>query len=186
MPTLMPSFRRIGSAMRAGFGRRRHQEELVLALTREVAGLRSEIHYANMIQYHRLVVAQSSQATDDPALAETLSTLNAVTERERRQLLFANRQYATVILAHRIGVFGWDELVGHLRVLSRNPVFADYWSRTKEHRRSLPDESLEALVGRAVDVLMEELAEDPDEWWVVGSNLPDSSDFDHDSNGSQG
>ncbi|WP_037640992.1 DUF6082 family protein [Streptomyces bicolor] len=179
MPTLMPPLRRIGLAMRAGFRRRRHQEELVLGLVRELARLRSEIHYANLIQYHRLVMEQSSEAMDDPALGETLSTLKAVTERQRRQLLFANREYATVLLAHRIGLFDWDELIGHLRVLSINPVFADYWRRTAEHRLSLPHESLEATVGRAVDVLMEELADDPDEWWVVGDGdgpqSPDSA-----------
>ena len=40
---------------------------------------------------------------------------------------------------------------------------------TAEHRRSLPAESVDAKVGSVVDVMLGELADDPDEWWVVGS-----------------
>ena len=37
-----------------------------------------------------------------------------------------------------------------------------------EHRLSLPDDSLEGRIAKAVDAVLEELDEDPDEWWVVG------------------
>jgi hypothetical protein len=172
MAALMPPLRRIGSAVRAGLSRRRRREDADLALVRELALLRREIHNANLIQYHRLLVEQASRAIDDPDLAAAWSTLPEVTDRQRRQLLSANREYLLLLLAHRIGMVDWDELIGHVRVLSRNAVFADYWRRTAEHRLSLPLESLESKVGRVVDVLVEEMADDPDEWWVVGPEEP--------------
>ncbi|MDH6452162.1 MULTISPECIES: DUF6082 family protein [unclassified Streptomyces] len=147
---------------------RRRQEELALALLREVTRLAEEIRNANLIQHHRIVAAQVDHAMADPALASAMSTLDSLTDAKRRQVLFANREYGAVLLGHRIGVYGWNELIGHLRILARNRVFKEYWEMTVEHRRSLPRGTLEAEVGKAVDVILEELAEDPDEWWVVG------------------
>ncbi|MYW68198.1 hypothetical protein GTY65_29590 [Streptomyces sp. SID8379] len=166
-----PELGRLGARLRGGLGRRGRDDELAAVLVRELVALQREIRHANLIQYHRLVVEQASQAMDDPELAATLSTLPDVTDRKRRQLLFANREYATVLLAHRVGMFDWEELIGHLRILCRNTVFADYWQRTTEHRRSLPPHTLEGRAGHAVDVLMEELADEPDEWWVVGQEV---------------
>ncbi|MEW2397472.1 DUF6082 family protein [Streptomyces sp. NPDC046862] len=186
MATLTPVARRIGSAVVSALGlvrapfsargdRRRRQEELTVELLARLGCIAEgiehmveEIHRANLIRQHRLVTEQLDRAIDDPSLAAALSTLNGISDLKRRQLMFANREYGTILLAHRIGYVDWNELVGHLRMLSRNEVFAEYWERTVEHRRSLPEESLEARVGRAVDTIMEELAEDPDEWWVVG------------------
>jgi hypothetical protein len=148
--------------------RRRRQEDLLLELIGNVARLRVELHYANIIQAHRFMSEHQDRAIDDPALAAALSTLNGISEDKRRQMLFANREYAAILLAHRVGAFGWDELLGHLRVLCRNPVFAEYWERTVEHRRSLAAESLDAKVGRALDVIFDELMDEPEEWWVVG------------------
>lgn len=186
MATLAPVARRIGSAVVAALGamrvpftargnRRRRQEELTLELLAKLTFIAEgiehmvqEAHRTNLIQQHRLVTQQLDRAIDDPSLAAALSTLSGISDLKRRQLLFANREYGTILLAHRIGYVDWNELLGHLRMLSRNEVFAEYWERTVEHRRSLPEESLEARVGRAVDTIMEELADDPDEWWVVG------------------
>jgi hypothetical protein len=179
MATQKPGVRRIGSAtwsgavgrMSAPFrrpSRRRRQEELTQDLLRQLAGVAEEIRHANLIQLQRLIVGQVDRAMADPALMAAMSTLDDLPDFRRRQLLFVNREYATILLAYRIGSVDWGELLGHLRVLCRNSVFADYWERTAEHRRSLPVESVEAKVGEAVDVIMEELAEGPDEWWVVG------------------
>ncbi|MFI8229852.1 DUF6082 family protein [Streptomyces sp. NPDC085900] len=185
MVTLTPAARRIGSAMVAGWGalrsplargtRRRRQETTLPDLVDQIARLGEELHAigqelrrANEIQVHRLLTEQLDRAIDDPTLAAALSTLNGISEHKRRQMLFANREYATILLSHRTGTIDWSELLGNLRVLCRNEIFAEYWERTVEHRRSLAVGSLERQVGEAVDTLMEELADDPEEWWIVG------------------
>ncbi|MEU0069663.1 DUF6082 family protein [Streptomyces sp. NPDC006332] len=178
MATRNLAARSIGSAVVAGLGflrtslawgtRRRRQQDVLLALLRQLEVMTEEIHRANLIQQYRLTVDQMNRTIDDPSLADASSTLTGLTEGKRRQLLFANRQYGSLLLAHRVGACGWDELLGHLRVLCRNAVFAEYWDRTAEHRRSIPADSVEAQVGAAVDIMMEELAEDPEEWWIVG------------------
>lgn len=178
MATQNLAARSIGSALaaaltllRAPFMRdaRRERDEVMAELLRLIARVGEELHYANMIQQHRLITEQLDRAIDDPALAAALSTLPGLSDQKRRQMLFANREYASVVLAHRIGVLAWEELMGHLRILCRNPVFAEYWERTSEHRRSLPVESLDARVGQALDVILDEMGDDPDEWWVVGT-----------------
>ncbi|WP_052745364.1 DUF6082 family protein [Streptomyces sp. WM6386] len=178
MATENPDARRIGSAARARRGRtrpsfprqawRRRQEDLALQLLVEVTRLADEIRNANLLQLHRITAAQVDHAMSDPALASAMSTLDSLSDGKRRQVLFANREYSATILGHRIGAYGWVEMIGYLRVLARNQVFKEYWGMTDQHRRSLPPESIEAKVGKAVDLIMEELAEDPDEWWVVG------------------
>jgi hypothetical protein len=170
MATLKSDLGRLGSRLRAGFGRRRRLEE---ELIRAFEELRREIHRANLIQVHRISLEQMDRTIDDPALADARSTLVDISERRRRQLIFANRQYATLLLHYRIDELEWGEFVGHLRVLCRNEVFAEYWARTVEHRRSLPADSLEGRVGGVVDAIIEELADDPEEWWeVVGYPAP--------------
>lgn len=170
--------RSIGSALAAGLGlmrvsfargTRRRQEELLLELLKQLALMTEEIHRANLIQHYRLTTDQLDRASDDSALADASSTLDGLSELKRRQMMYANRQFGALVLAHRVGALDWDQLLGHLRVLCRNSVFAEYWDRTAEHRRSLPAESVDAKVGSVVDVMLEELADDPDEWWVVGS-----------------
>jgi hypothetical protein len=170
--------RSIGSAALAGLGlmraffargaRRRRGEEILVELLQQLKLMTEEIHRANLIQQYRLTVDQMDRMVDDPSLADAASTLSGLSEGRRRQMIFANRQYGNLLLAYRVGVCGWDELIGHLRVLCRNEAFAEYWDRTVEHRRSLPEDSTEARVGAAVDVMLEELADDPDQWWVVG------------------
>ncbi|MFF7642090.1 DUF6082 family protein [Streptomyces canus] len=149
--------------------RRSRQESLAEELLRQLTLLAQEIRHANLIQLHRIAAAQLERAMADPALAEALSTLPDLSERRRRQVLFVNSQYASMVLHHRVGAMSWNEVIGHLRVLCRNPVFEDYWEMTREHRRSLPRESLEAQVGRAVDVIVDGLRSDPEDWWVVGT-----------------
>ncbi|MDH6623807.1 hypothetical protein M2271_001599 [Streptomyces sp. LBL] len=178
LATQNPGARRIGSAARARVGkvrtpfprssRRQRQEELLLDVLRQLTFLTEEIQNANLIQLHRITAEQVDRAMSDPALAEAMSTLQELSDRKRRQALFVNREYSAILLGHRIGAYGWGELIGHLRVLARNPVFAEYWATTREHRRSLPRTSLEARVGEAVDMIIDDLADDPDEWWVVG------------------
>jgi hypothetical protein len=178
LATQNPGARRIGSAARVKVGRvrtpfprpsrRRRQEELVLDMLRQLTFLTEEIRNANLIQLHRITAEQAGRAMADPALAEAMSTLGSISDRQRRQLLFVNAQYSVIVLNHRLGAINWDELIGHLRVWCVNRVFQQYWELTGEHRKSLPGESLEARVGQAVDAMMEELADGPDEWWVVG------------------
>ncbi|MEV6942363.1 DUF6082 family protein [Streptomyces sp. NPDC051172] len=171
--------RSIGSAVVAGLGlrgmsfarggRSRRLEQLLTELVQQLGLMTEEIRRANLIQHYRLIVDQNDRKLDDPLLAEASSTLGGLSDDRRRQMIFANQQYGSLVLAHRVGALGWDELLGHLRVLCINSVFAEYWDRTVEHRRSLPQDSVEARIGAAVDVMMEELAEEPDEWWVVGA-----------------
>jgi hypothetical protein len=163
LATENPDARRIGSAIEGA-----RQEELLESLLRQLTVLTEEIRNANLIQLHRITAEQADRAMSDPALAAAMSTLQDLSDHKRRQALFVNREYSAILLGHRIGAYGWDELIGHLRVLARNPVFAEYWETTREHRRSLPRHSLEARVGEAVDVIVDDLADDPDEWWVVG------------------
>jgi len=162
----------MATPLRALFGRgarRRRQEELLAGLLGQLTLMTEEIRRANLIQHHRLIAEQQGRAMDDPSLADAASSLTGVSEERRRQILFVNRWYAAMLLSYRVGSVDWEELRGHLRVLCRGGVFAEYWERTAEHRRELPEDSLEARVGRAVDAILEERADDRDEWWVVGS-----------------
>lgn len=169
---------RIAAALSGGVGhlrarlaqgtRRRRYEELMIQLVGQVALMTEEVRKANLIQQYRLTVEQLDRTIDDPALADAMSTLTGLPQAKRRQLLFANREYGILFLAYRTESLTWEELLGHLRVLCQNPVFAEYWDRTSDHRRSLPEESVEARVGAAVDQMFEALADEPDEWWVVG------------------
>ncbi|MEV3859523.1 DUF6082 family protein [Streptomyces sp. NPDC050095] len=161
MSTLITPLRGIGARVRSGLGRGRRREELLSLLV-------EEIRRANVLRQHALFIDQLDRAIDDPDYAAALSTLPGLTVQDRRRMLIANREYAVLLLAHRVGTFEWDELIGHLRVLCKNEIFKDYWQRTVEHRRSLPDGSLDAKACQAMDGMLEELATDPEEWWVVG------------------
>ncbi|MFF7565932.1 DUF6082 family protein [Streptomyces pseudovenezuelae] len=130
--------------------------------------LAKEIARANMIRFHRIALENLDRAIDDPSLAMAMSTLEGLSENKRRQVLFANRQYATLLLGYRIGALNRSELLDALRILSRNQVFAEYWKLTGPHRRSMTSVSLERRVGKAVDAVMEEPEGELEEWWVVG------------------
>jgi len=143
-------------------------EQLARDLLRQVASLTEELRNANLIQLHRIMAEQAGRAITDSTLAEALSTLQDLSEVKRRQVLFVNAQYSAIVLNHRLGAIDWDELIGHMRVWCINRIFQEYWEMTDEHRKSLPRGSLEARVGVAVDAIMADLADDPDEWWVVG------------------
>ncbi|MFJ3665695.1 DUF6082 family protein [Streptomyces sp. NPDC090106] len=136
-------------------------------LLEQLTVLAKEIRHANLIQLHRISVEQMERRMADPALADAVNILSGLTERERRQLIHVNAQYHGILLHHRVEAMTWNELMGHLRVLCRNPVFERYWELTRDHRRSLPRGSLESRVGSAVDVVVEGLREEPEEWWVV-------------------
>lgn len=175
---------RTSLAARSDRHRRREEHGAALlaqltCISEGIGKMAREMHRANLIQHYRLTADQLERAIDDPSLATSLSTLADLSAAKRRQLLFANRQYALTLLAHRVGALDWDELIGTLRVLATNAVFAEYWEHTGDHRRSLPEESLEARVGRIVDAIVEELAEDPDEWWVVGTTSGNGTGAEH-------
>ncbi|MGP4008720.1 DUF6082 family protein [Streptomyces sp. 4N124] len=169
--------RRIDSARRVRTGRvrtpfprlPRHRETPSPLLAAQLASVAKELHRANLIQLHRFFVEQLDLAIDDPSLGATLGTLGRLTEEKRRQMLFANREYGLLLLGYRVGALSRGELLGTLKILSRNPIFAEYWERTDRQRGNLPPESLEARVGRAIDAIMAERDDDLDEWWVVGS-----------------
>ncbi|KOU60317.1 hypothetical protein ADK57_30500 [Streptomyces sp. MMG1533] len=154
------------------------QEELLRGLTQALtllgegmAAVAQELRLANEIRMHGFFVGQLDHAIGDPVLAAALSTLDGLSVDQQRQMLFANREYGLLLLAHRVGVADRSELLGHLKVLSKNSLFAEYWRLTSEHRQELPPDSLEARTGRAVDAIMEERLDDLEGWWVVG---PDS------------
>ncbi|MFF7518957.1 DUF6082 family protein [Streptomyces pseudovenezuelae] len=133
-----------------------------------MAALERELRRANKIQIRSLFVAQLDRAIDDPSLAQALSTLEGLSEGKRRQMIFANKQYSLLLLAYETGGLDRADLLGALKVLSKNPVFAEYWTRTSEQRGKLPPDSFEARTGRAVDVIMDERLDDLEDWWVVG------------------
>ncbi|WP_405647241.1 DUF6082 family protein [Streptomyces sp. NBC_00019] len=170
LATENPDERRIGSAVGDG-----PQDELLKSLLRQLTSLTEEIRNANRIQLHRIMAEQTGRALADPALAEAMSTLQGLSEARRRQVLFVNAQYSAIMLNHQLGAIDWNELIGHLRVWCVNGVFQQYWEMTGDHRKSLPRDSLEARVGRAVDFMLDELAEGAEEWWVVGTPDTDPS-----------
>lgn len=97
-----------------------------------------------------------------------MDMLDNLPDRKRRQMLFAHQEYELLLHGHRRGILGWDELLGYLSSLASNQLFQEYWEMTTGHRRNIPQHSVEADVSKAVDELMEESADDCDEWWVVG------------------
>ncbi|MEU9915253.1 DUF6082 family protein [Streptomyces sp. NPDC051001] len=155
-----------------------NQEESILEALQQVAQqlgrmadgydrIATELHRANLIQLHGYFLGRLDRAIDDPPLAAALSALTDLSDEERRQMPNANAQYGLILLAYRVGSVDRSELLGSLRWLLGSPVFSKYWERTAETRRGLPEDSLEARVGRAVDVIRDERLEDLDEWWVV-------------------
>ncbi|WP_353944131.1 DUF6082 family protein [Streptomyces sp. HUAS MG91] len=168
MGTRVSPLRKFGGRLLSGFDRGRHREELLLQLIGQLARVAEEMHRANVVQAQRVALDQMDRAIDDPTLAAALSTLPSLTVQKRRQMLFVNREYAVVLLAHRVGMLTWNEMLGQLRVLCRNDLFREYWGRTVDHRRSYPESSLEGRAGQMVDAMLEELADEPEEWWVVG------------------
>ncbi|WP_420076816.1 DUF6082 family protein [Streptomyces sp. JL3001] len=133
-----------------------------------MAAVAEELRLANKIRIRGLFAEQMDRATDDPVLADALSTLRGLPEVKRRQMIFANKHYALLLLGYEVRELDRGDLLGHLKVLSRNAVFAEYWQLTSEHRQMLPWDSLEARTGRAVDAIMDERLDDLEEWWVVG------------------
>ncbi|MEU6354499.1 DUF6082 family protein [Streptomyces sp. NPDC047072] len=147
-------------------------QELLHAADRMADGLArvaEEMRLANKIRVRELFAEQMDRSIDDAVLAAALSTLRDLPAPKHRQMLFANKHYSLLLLAYEARELDRGELLGHLKVLSRNAVFAEYWQLTSEHRKLLPWESLEARTGRAVDVIMDERLDDLEEWWVVDS-----------------
>ncbi|AZQ36698.1 hypothetical protein EJ357_27330 [Streptomyces cyaneochromogenes] len=145
--------------------------DLVYAFTQvgeAMTAVAEQLRGANKIRVQALFAGQLDRAIDDPVLAAGLSTLSDLSEDKRRQMLLANKHYGLLLLSYEVGVTNRNELLGHLKVLSKSAVFTEYWARTSEHRALLPSESLEARIGRAVDAIMDERPDDLEEWWVVG------------------
>lgn len=143
----------------------------IAAVTHSITapGLRHQ-RKAVLTEQHRLHFDLLCKAMSDPALAAVLDTYEAEIPLEKqRQFLFANALYTNALYFHRIGALTRAELYGHLRVICQNRIFQEYWAATQHHRKSLPDTSEEAELGRMTDDLIREQADtDSDEWWVVG------------------
>jgi hypothetical protein len=127
------------------------------------------------VEQHRVNLHLLSKAIDDPELAAVLSTVDLGGEpvedhpRLRRQYLFSNALYTSILSAYFTGTVTWQELHGQLRVLCQSDPFRGYWEATRHHRESLAPSSAEARVGRMMDGLVRDLNEaDTEEWWVVG------------------
>ncbi|MFJ6680960.1 DUF6082 family protein [Streptomyces werraensis] len=116
-----------------------------------------------------------SKAIDDPDLAEVLDLYEApVTERQRRQYLFANALYTNLLWNHRMGNYTLDEFFKHARGIFQNPVAREYWEATRHQRDSL-EGTEEAELGSLIDDLLLQLDEaDTEEWWVVGEPPTDT------------
>ncbi|EFL38684.1 DUF6082 family protein [Streptomyces fungicidicus] len=149
-----------------------------LTLTASALAKRSLQHRrrAALAEQHRLHFDLLCKAMADPSLAAVLDTYETdVPPEKQRQYLFANALYVNALYFHRIGALTVAELYGHVRVMSRNKIFREYWAATRHHRDSLPTSSDEAALGEMMNTLIEEmetLLEDADdereEWWVVG------------------
>ncbi|MET8974814.1 DUF6082 family protein [Streptomyces sp. NPDC004539] len=131
---------------------------------------------AALTEQHRLHFDLLCKAMDDPALAAVLDTYESVVDpQKQRQFLFANALYVNALYYYRIGAMTKAELYGHLRIICQNQIFREYWEATRPHRKSLPSASEEAVLGRMMDELVQDLdSADTDEWWVVG-NPPEES-----------
>ncbi|MEU6842659.1 DUF6082 family protein [Streptomyces sp. NPDC046716] len=138
------------------------------AIALGLADAATELRRANLIRTQSLFMEQLDRAIDDPVLAAALSTLDGLDEERRRQLLFINRHYGLLLLTYQIGAIDRGELLGSLKILSRNRIFRHYWQATADQRGDLPEHSLEARIGRALDAIVDERLDDLEEWWVVG------------------
>ena len=101
--------------------------QLLGRMTEAAGRLAEEMHRANLIQLHGFFLERLDRAIDDPSLADALSTFTDLSDEKRRQMFNANAQYGLILLSHRVGVIDRSELLGHLKVLRRSPVVAEYW-----------------------------------------------------------
>ncbi|MFD8737607.1 DUF6082 family protein [Streptomyces sp. NPDC059618] len=161
MATQISAIRRLGSAAWSSLGAAAN------AVTERSTRQRRR---AVLTEQHRLHFDLMCKAMDDPALAAVLNTYETeIGPEKQRQYLFANALYINALYFHRIGALTRAELHGHFRIICQNPIFRDYWAATEHHRKSLPDSSDEAQLGRMMDTLIQDQADaDADEWWVVG------------------
>ncbi|MFJ8637448.1 DUF6082 family protein [Streptomyces sp. NPDC093568] len=119
---------------------------------------------ARLREHHQQLIAEMTKL----AHASGMTMLDNLPQGKREQMLFVHQEYELLLLSHRVGLFSWDELLSYLQRLTHNQLFREYWEMTREHRRSIPPRSSAACMGTAVDGFIEETADDPDEWWVVG------------------
>ncbi|MBK3570973.1 DUF6082 family protein [Streptomyces sp. MBT62] len=149
---------------------RRHRAADEVLLLR--AGLQQDaLHQEALLDAGRRRFELLSRAIDDPSLADVVRPQSDVSEMRRRQFLFVQATYESMILEYKTHTLSWDELIARLRIFARNAVVVEYWERTNEERRAFPSHSLEARVGAVVDVIMDELMDDPEDWWIVGADL---------------
>ncbi|MFG2464020.1 DUF6082 family protein [Streptomyces canus] len=147
-----------------------HQVLRACAVMAESLGRAADaLHQTNLIEVQRVFAEQLDWSIEDAQFAATVNTSGCISERRRRQMAHAGHQYSLLLLAHRFGHVGRRELLGHMKVMIRDPVFAEYWERTGEQRRQLPTDSLEARIGRAVDVIVGGRLDDLEDWWLVSS-----------------
>ncbi|MHC5907338.1 DUF6082 family protein [Streptomyces sp. S6] len=153
------------------FGIRGFGSAAQTGLTTALKAVARRRRHAVLTEQHRLHFDLLCKAMDDPALAAVLDTYESVVEpQKQRQFLFANALYVNALYYYRIGAMNKAELHGHLRIICQNQIFREYWEATGPHRKSLPSTSEEAVLGRMMDGLIQDLdAADTDEWWVVGN-----------------
>ncbi|MET7515972.1 DUF6082 family protein [Streptomyces sp. NPDC005480] len=176
MATQSSGIRGIGSAVTAGLAFALGTVAILTTYRRRYEQQSEHHRHAALAAQQRLQFDMLGKAMDDPDLAAVLDTFDAPLDpRTLRQYLFANALYTNTLLAWRVGILGWEELHGHLRLICQNAIFRGYWEATRPHRASLVDASDEARLGRMVDKLVQDLEDaDTDEWWVVGE--PPSDD----------
>jgi hypothetical protein len=120
---------------------------------------------------YRMRLELLMKAIDDPELAATLDTYDVhVSATRLRQYLFSDALYMQLLLAYRTGTLSREELFGKARLLLRNNIFREYWEASRHQRASLPDISEEAVIGRMMDDLAQDMDDaDPELWWAVDS-----------------
>ncbi|MFI9615357.1 DUF6082 family protein [Streptomyces sp. NPDC052023] len=130
------------------------------------AGTEKHINLANQQRQHWELL---SKAIDDPELAEVLDLYEVpVSDKQRRQYIFANVLYTNLLFYYRIGNLNREEFLKHARGIFQSPIVREYWYATRQQRASI-SETDEAELGLLVDELLHQLEEaDTEEWWVIG------------------
>ncbi|MFI5570935.1 DUF6082 family protein [Streptomyces sp. NPDC051740] len=179
MATQIPGLRRLRTATAAGLclaagaiaamAAQRHTLDSVNERLEQLEKHALTQRQANLAMQQRQHWELLSKAIDDPELAEVLGVFEVpVTDRQRRQYLFANALYTNLLCYYRIGNMSKDEFFKRVRGTFQNPIVRDYWYATQQQRASLTGTE-EAELGHLVDDLLLQLDEaDTDEWWVVG------------------
>ncbi|MFC1442100.1 DUF6082 family protein [Streptacidiphilus sp. N1-10] len=100
----------------------------------------------------RLHMELIKMAIDDPALADVWGAYRTEIPMERRrQYLYANLIFSHLYLNHKLQIADDAEMLGHLRVITKNEIFREYWKEASGSRAPLAEGSAERIFGRLVD-----------------------------------